>query len=237
MFEPLNIKATYVAINYNFTNPLEFAEKLESKNILNKYGLKLQEAKFAGQGPVPPPQVISDLRMFVPFIYISEDTSIEVIYSQNEFKLYINKQDLNHDNYSDYYSLAHDILDFKLSDISAIGINYSAEFNLGKTKLNLINSDAVNAIKDFNRNKTFEFVLPIEYKERDLLATYRIKKLSGGDEAHDNRVYEVKVNYHFDLSKMSTADKAKKVEEILSVEIYDEFLEKCQQFLSVNNEE
>lgn len=235
MFEALNSKATLVAINYNFSSAKEFAEKLETKNILSRYGLHLQEMSFTGNGILPPPPVLNDIRSIMPYEYMSKDTSIRVAYTQNEFKLFIDKLGISTENFREFEELSKEIIDFKLSDITAIGINFSAEFNLGELKLNLLSNETIEAISDFSQNKTFEFVLPIEYPNRGLIATYRIRKVGGGDNTGEPRVYEIRVNYHFDISEMTTANKSVKIKDIISPVLYNEFLGKCKQFLSVNN--
>ena len=236
MFESQNIKVLLVAVNYNFTSPKEFAEKLETTDILNRYKLHLQDVKFDGSGTLPPQPILDDIRAMIPFVYVSEDTTVKVSYTHNEFKLYIEKSNLSDDNFNEYQNLSNEIVDFKLSDITAIGINYSAEFNLGKNKLKLLSDKTVSSISDFDKNTTFELILPISYPERGLVATYRIKKISGGDNTEENRIYEIRVNFHFDLNNKSTVDKAKNTEEIISQNLYKEFLAKCEQILSVNNE-
>lgn len=233
MYEAIEPKATLVALNYNCLTAKEFFNKLEERDIIEKYELKLQDMQW--QGDLPSQQILNDLRPMLPYVYITKDTTIKVIYTQNEFKLTIEKRNLAKDNFSIFQELSNDILDLKLSDITAIGINYSAKFNLNKAKLNLLNNDIISEIPDFKNNLTFEFVLPIAYEERGLIETYRIKKESGGDDTEEPRIYSINANFHFDLSQLSTSQKADKLKEILSYDCYDEFFEKSQGFLRLNN--
>ena len=232
-FVATDIKATIVALNYNCIAN-EFLEKLEDKDIIDKYKLKLQDIKWGGQN-LPPKQILNELRTFVPYIYITEDTTIRIIYNQNEFKLSIEKKNFCEDTFEQFQHLSSDILDLKLSDITAVGINYNALFNLGKAKLNLLNNEIIDKIPDFKNNLTFEFVLPIEYPDRNLVATYRIKKKSGGDETNEPRIYDINVNFHFDFTKLSTGEKAEKVKDVLSYNLYEEFITNSQKFLELNN--
>lgn len=233
MFEIINPKVTLVATNYNFTSAIEFQQKLEERDIVSKYALEEQEAKFAGA--IPPAAILKDMKPFFPLMYCNKDTKIIVTYIQQEFKLNIEKGNISEENYPEYNSLCSEVLDLKLSDINAIGINFAGNFNLGKNKLQLLNNEILGEIPDFPLNLTFEFALPIKYEDRGLIATYRIKKISGGDNTDKDRIYRISVNNHFDVSKLSTSEKSKKLEEILSVELYKEYLKKCQGFLRLND--
>ena len=232
-FEAADIKATIVALNYNCAVG-EFNDKLEKKDIIDKYKLKFQEIKWDGK-KLPPQTILNELRAFMPYIYQTEDTTIQVVYNQNEFKLSIEKKNFSKDTFEEFKSLSSDILDIKLSDITAVGINYNALFNLGKAKLNLLNNEIIDKIPDFKNNLTFEFVLPIEYPDRNLIATYRIKKKSGGDDTNEPRIYSINVNFHFDFTKLSTGEKAEKVKDVLSYNLYEEFITNSQKFLELNN--
>ncbi len=233
MFEIINPKATLVATNYNFTSAIEFQQKLEERDIVSKYALEEQEAKFAGA--IPPAAILKDMKPFFPLMYCNKDTKIIVTYIQQEFKLSVEKNNISEENYGDYKSLCGEIIDLKLSDINAIGINYAGEFNLGKNKLQLLNNEILGEIPDFALNLTFEFALPIKYENRGLISTYKIRKISGGDDTNKDRIYKISVNNHFDISKLSTSEKSKKLEEILSENLYKEYLEKCQGFLRLND--
>lgn len=232
-FEAKEVKATLVALNYVCAIN-EFTEKLEEKDIIDKYKLKLQDIQWNGQ-PLPPQPIMNEIRTWVPYIYETEDTTIQVSYSLNEFKLTIEKKNFSESAFDEFKNLSNDILDLKLSDITAIGVNYNALFNLGEAKLSLLNNDIIEKVPDFEKNLTFEFVLPIQYEERNLVATYRIKKVSGGGDSKEPRIYRINVNFHFDISKLSTIEKAEKLKEILSYNLYDEFVVNSQKFLELND--
>lgn len=234
MYEMLNPKATLVALNYNFLSANEFIEKVSTKKLLEKYSLKREEPSLKlKDGIIPPPQVINDIRNFLPLSFLSNDTTIKIIYTQQELKLVINKVGIDTDNFKNYSELSYDFIDLKMSDINAIGMNYSAEYNLKEDKLLLLSSEAVKAVPDFESNISFEVVLPIYESDNGVLKTYRIRK-SSKDEALDH-IYEISVNYHFDVSQMTTAQKSEKIDQLLSIHRYDEFCSQCQRFLEVNN--
>ena len=122
-----------------------------------------------------------------------------------------------------------------MSDIEAFGLNFSAEFKLGQIKLQLLNKD-VEKINDFKKNLTFEFVLPLDYKNEDgSIATYRIRKSRDGDGVNEDRYYEVNVNFHFDLKNFSTIEKFTKIGKIKFSDYYKKFLLTSQEFLALND--
>lgn len=236
MFEAINPKATLVALNYNFANVAEFTGKLKAKNLLEKYSLKQTEQAIQIKSTTPPPlPILNDIRSFLPLTFVSSDTTVKVIYTQQELKLVIDKQTINEDNFQNYKKLSYDFLDLKVSDINAIGMNYSAEFNLKENKLLLLNEATIQAVENFDQNISFEFILPLEDKTKGVLSTYRVRKISQNTDT--DHMYEISVNFHFDLSDMSTANKAIKLEEIIAIDFYQAFMKQCQKFLEVNNAE
>ena len=234
MFKAEDLKVTLVAINYKCATVGKFDSKLKEKNILNKYKLEMQDINISSANNVPLP-VVNGLISMLPCTYQSKDTTVKVVYTQQEFRLSIEKLNLANENFEEFKGLSWEILDLKLSDVSAIGVNYSADYNLGKSKLILLNSEILEKVPDFTKNRTFEFVLPIDYPERGLVATYRIKKVKGGDDTGEDRIYSIKANYHYDISKMTTTQKIQKIEDILSFELCQEFLDNGQKFLELND--
>lgn len=233
MYEANNQKATLVALNYNFANINEFIEKLNSKDILKKYNLEQQEqiVKFSSSVQ-PPASILNDVRQFLPLKFVSKDTTIEIVYTQQELKLLISKKNIDEKSFSDYAKLSNDFIDLKLSDLTAIGMNYSAEFNLKDEKLLLLRDETVEAVPNFEQNISFEFILPLKDEKRGVLSTYRIRKIDNDCKDHK---YEISVNFHYAIEKMTTSEKANKVNEIISLDMYKEFEAQCQRFLGLNN--
>lgn len=229
-----NIKAILVATNYNFSSTEEFFETLESRNFVKKYDLQKVPVKIVGNIPAGS-LFVPDISGFIPFSLISNNTKIKLVYNGPEAKLVIDKDKFCIDNdFENFKNLSIDVLDLKTSDIKAIGLNFSADFNLGNIKLNLLNNNVVE-IDDFEKNLTFEFVLPIDYPDENLVATYRIKKISGGDNTGEDRIYNISVNYHFDVFDLNTSEKISKIKTILEKNYYVKFMEKCQGFLNLND--
>lgn len=231
--KPINPKATLVALNYNFSSIPEFIDKLKAKNILEKYSLKQENQKIQITGNIPPAPVINDLRNFLPLTFISADTTVKIIYTQQELKLVIAKENILENNFQEYKNLSYDFIDFKISDINAIGMNYSAQFNLGKEKLLLLSQETVSAVPTFDKNISFEFILPLKDDTKGVLSTYRVKKVS--EETAQEHIYEISVNFHYDISQLSTMDKTNKLNEIISLNSYKEFEAQCNRFLGVKH--
>lgn len=235
MFNVSNANVSLVATNYNFQNADEFIQKLEEKNLIKKFNLSSVEPQI--QGPKPDEAIYSKIKGFLPVIYQSEDFKIQVIYTNQDARLVVEKKNLTKDTYKSFQDLSNDITDFKLSDIKEIGLNFFGNFNLKNNKLLLLNSQIANNLADFSKNKNFEIVLPLDFSERKLTSTYRITKISGGDNTGNDRIYRISVNNHFDIGTLSTIDKIDKLKEILNYNLYEEFLANCQSILKINSGE
>lgn len=235
-YTPINIKAIVVATNYNFFSGENYINTIREKQLDKMYELIPQETSIRIQGEQPfNINNIPNLSSLMPIIFRDSKSGVEINYINPEQKIMIRKLDFSKNSFELFKNISTNFLDLKLSEINAIGINYSADFNLGNAKLQLLNTNIENEIPDFKHNLTFEFVLPIKYKNRDLVANYRIKKIQGGDNTSNPRIYNVSVNFHFDISKLTTKDKYGKLENILNVNMFDEFLDKCQGFLKLND--
>ena len=237
-FIPENFKATLVAINYNFSSTSAFDEELENKGIIKKYNLLRIPSDIQINGPLPnDPMIMQQLTSIAPCEYVTDKTKIKLQYRGVETKLIIDKDNFNKEqDAEEFKSLSEDVLDLKISDIRAIGINYSADFNLGSARLKLLNTE-VEDIEDFKNNITFEFVLPIEYIDRDEIATYRVKKVSGGDNTGNDRIYNVSVNFHYKFESYNTSTKVKKIEDILRLDNYNDYIKKANGFLNINDKQ
>jgi len=238
-FEPINQSATIVVTNYIYANRNSFMNDLRRQNIIDRYTVEEKrdyESSKIGEERVNvthnlPPEIIE----LLPQEYTTKCGINFKLLPAPEFKLTITTKKLTEEAFEDFSNITNDLLDKKFTDIEAFGLNFSAEFKLGEIKLQLLNKDVEN-ISDFKRNLTFEFVLPLDYKDQDgCIATYRIRKSRGGDESKDDRYYEVNVNFHFDLQELSTKAKIEKIEKFKFNEYYKKFLLTSQEFLALNN--
>lgn len=235
-FIPENFKTTLVAINYSFSSNNAFEDELVNKGIIERYNLQKVQPNIQINGSLPnDPMIMQQLAILTPCEYITDKTKIKLQYRGTETKLIIGKDNFNkEDDAEDFKKLSEDVLDLKISDIRAIGINYSADYNLGLTRLQLLNNE-VEELEDFKNNITFEFVLPIEYKDKDEIATYRVKKISGGDDTDNDRIYNVSVNFHYKFDSYNTSKKVKRIEDILKLDNYNDYIKKANGFLNIND--
>lgn len=232
MFEPLNTKVSLIATNYQFQNSEEFKLKMDEKGLIEKYKLN---SISPIKGEIPPKNILDQMQQFLPVIYSNDDIKLKLFYVNQEARLIIEKQNIENDQDFIFKNLTNDVVDFKLSDIMQIGINFFCDYNLLNTKLTLLNNNIETKFPIFNNNCSFELVIPIDLKERNLVSTYRINKLSKNNDK--DKIYRISVNNHFDISELNTIDKAEKLKSILDQSLYIEFLENCQNILSMNNGE
>lgn len=235
MYEILDANASLVATNYNFQSIEEFKQKLEEKKIIEKF--RLVAVKPQINFPENNEAIFNQIEKFLPAIYQSEEFKIQVIYTNQEAKLVVEKKNLDEKSYADFQNLSNDITDFKLSDIKEIGVNFFGNFNLKSNKLLLLNNKLAENLQDFTKNKNFEILLPLDYPKRNLVATYRVTKISGGKNTNQDRIYRISVNNHFNLANLSTCEKIEKLKEILDYSLYEEFLNNCQSILKINSGE
>ena len=233
-FLPLETKSIIIATNYVFLNPGDYIQDVYAKKLLEKLSLKPCDIKVKGQNP-PTEEDLQQLASFMPVICKDTENDIEIQYIDTEKKLMVRQPSFNCDTFDKLKDISYNFIDMRLSMINAIGVNYTSSFNLGDIKLNLINNNILDEIPDFKHNLNFEFVLPIKYSDRNLIATYRIKKQSGGDETNEPRIYNINVNFHFDITSLTTKEKYEKLETILNLNLYNEYIEKCQGFLKLND--
>ncbi len=228
-FPKNNETAAAVALNYNFLNWQEFTNK--NKKILLNYQFH-ESQKIQIQGGQPSEEELAQLSSLVPLQTISNSTGVVLTFSPQDKKLILKKEKFNKDfDYSNLNQIFAEMIDSKISEVAAIGLNYSADFVLGDLKLQLL-SDKVLEIDAFKRNETFEFVLPAKYD--DYLATYRIRKILPIDSCN-GRVYEVSVNFHFDLNNLMSKEKMNKLDEIKNKDYYQEFVDTANKFLELND--
>lgn len=74
----------------------------------------------------------------------------------------------------------------------------------------------------------------------DFQSTYKVRKISGGDETKEDRIYQIDANMHFQINKENTQEKINYTQNILNnltEKYYKIFQEKCNQILEMNDEE
>lgn len=237
-FKPENQKAITVATNYCVESHDELWAIFEKEGIVEEYALEKIIPNITIESEEEPPQELKeDILKSLPCSFNSKNTNIQLINFGRERKILIEKNQYLHDQDAEkYIDLANKVVGIRSSEISAIGLNYTADFNLGLAKLQLLSDKVGENVPYFTQNITFEFVLPIEFKDEDLVATYKVKKVKGDGTEESPRIYNISANFHFKLTGLtSDAARVKRIEKILSGNYYKMFMEQCEGFLKIND--
>lgn len=228
VFEVQNEKAIVVVLNYNFPNFQILCEDARNRKILTNYNFENRSMPLHVRGQVSP-EFLQQMALSSPSMAISAETAVKMTFSPQEAKLILEKEHFNKESdFENFAAIAEGLIDSKISDITAIGLNFSAEFNLGALELNLFNNQLFE-IESFKKSASFEFILPVKYETHT--ATYRIVK----SENQENNLYEIAVNCHFELSDRSAIERVKKIQSILGGYYYEAFLKTANEFLKLNN--
>ncbi len=230
----LNEKITYVIANYNYQDVNEFDRDFKNNKNIEILDLNIQDidVKIEPQNVVP--------IMQIPLKAYNINNCIQLVYSRFDVRL---------DIFSNDYKKSKDILDslllvlaqFKLSEISAIGINYDVECNTGDRRLSIFNTTINDdKISKWSSNKGFKLSIPFELDEYETIATYTIKKLHGGklpDNNFEDYVYGISVNYNFTLTKDKGDISAllTRLKNIVSYteSLHEDFKKKCEEITNL----
>lgn len=237
LFEPVEHKAVIVATNYLFANTKEFYNEIIQKKLKEDYDIEF--AKLEIKGDLPEGKInLEQMKEIFPIAMLTSNKNNTMAQlNVAEAKLSIDKENFKTNELTDLKKYLYDLIDLKSSDISALGLNFIAIFNLGQKKLKILNESIEDNMPNFKYNKTFQLILPLQID--NYIATYKIRKLKGGDNTQEDRLYQIDVNFNFDLSQLKTKEKLDKIEELL-IEIetvyYHDFLEECNNLLKMNDE-
>ena len=229
-FQPENEKITAVILNYNFPNGQTFRENPIIKRVFEACGFEERSIPVNIHGPVTP-DVLNHLSASSPCRAVSPENGFALTFVPQEARLILEKdpffKDVDFENLKNILG-TEALSGAKISDISAIGLNFSAEFNFGQKRLQLFN-DAILGVDAFSRNLTFELLFPAKYE--GYVATYKMREIASSSE--DKR-YEISVNFHFELMNFGPRDKLYRVDEILGGDYYSEFLKTADDFLGLH---
>lgn len=230
LFQPENEKITAVILNYNFPNAQTFWENPIRRRVFEACGFEERSIPMNIHGAVTK-DVLHHLSMSSPCRAVSPENGFALTFVPQEARLIVEKDPFVKD--TDIENLRNilgteALSGAKISDISAIGLNFSAEFNFGQKTLQLFN-DTIFGVDAFSRNLTFELLFPAKYE--GYVATYKIREIASTEE--DKR-YEISVNFHFELMNFGPRDKLYRVDEILGGDYYAEFLKTADDFLGLH---
>lgn len=230
-FIPIKQSATIVTLNYPYKAD-EFLQVVRKKELYSKYFLSDIPVNIEINHPNSE-QVRKEFEFDKPLVGLkSEENNINVILTIYEKKLDIVNYDFNPQEIEVFKTIANELIDPKISDISAIGINFISEFEPG-IKLQLLNKE-IEKIQDFDKNLTFQLVLPIQYD--GYIATYKVQKLVPEEKSMSRR-YKIDVNYHIDLAEKTSREKLEILNQNLNNlknNFYTPYYSKCQEFLNLN---
>lgn len=165
-----------------------------------------------------------------------KSNSLKILYSEPDRRINISSDSYEEDK-NTLKEMLSILVEFKLPEISAIGINYSAICSTGKKRLSIFN-EKINdkTISNWSKNKGFTTIIPIDLDNFGCLATYTIKRLYDEIKSNSkikNYVYNIAVNYNFEITSLGSniRERLLNVEKIVSNidKLYDDFNNKCKE--------
>ena len=225
--------ATFVIANCFFEDgPEGFKTKLDNSEFKKYNNFKQAPIKFTANGI--PNAVIENL----PIIAFS-DNNIKVLYSGMDRRIDIstNEYDNNKDLLKDILTI---LVDFKLTEINAIGINYSADCRTDHNRLSIFNERINdNTFSNWSDNLGFTVTIPLQLKKFDCIGTYTVRKLAGGntEDSFVPYLYQITVNYNFDINMVGVGarDRLDFIEKLVNniEKLYKDFNKKCEEITSL----
>ena len=233
-FNPIDTDIVIVATNYLFNSALEFENNEYFKEKSSKYEITRITPNVVTNNVMFP---VGVLQQIMPIYDYSTKDNIRISFSDIEKKISLFANNTNKDFLAKLSQTSYDFIDLKISDINAIGINFISKYNLGNKKLKILNGQIDKHITDFHKNIAFQVTIMLEsdgYK-----STYKIRKISGGDNTGENRIYQIDANMHFEIKAGNTQEKidyTKSILDYLEEKYYQAFICKCNQILEMNDE-
>lgn len=238
-FNATEEKIIIVVTNYLFNSITEFENDENCKMYMQNYNLtkilpNIQSASIS----IPLP-IMQQLQNALPVAtYETPDKDLKVTYNDIDKNISFEISKVNKDYIDIIKNVVDNFIDIKISDIKAIGLNFISQFNLGNNKLKILNNNIETYMPNFKNNRTFQLTLLLQLD--DCVATYKIRKLSGGDDTNEDRIYQIDSNFHFDISLGKTQEKINKIISItgnLDKKYFPSFKNECNQILAMNDGE
>lgn len=197
--------ASIVIVGYNCSGEV-FDTLMKYKISTEVLDFKEQEQKINIKGEIKPPkEFIDNLKKQLP-IRIYKHENIKITYSIAEQKIIININDFQDSNLEEISNIAKSMLvKEQLPFIFAVGINFSQTYEI-PYKLKLF-SEQIEQLGNWNKNKGFQIVLPIE-ETSNILATYKIEKNNEKIKENDIKIreYTTSVNFNYNLPEDKNID-------------------------------
>ncbi len=231
--EKISEKATFVIANYIFNDANLFSTELESSEKFKSNNSDFEKVKLQSNILLP--------ENFPMPLAIYKNKNSQIMYSVGDARLDISSSDYEEAK-ERLKNLLLTLAQFKLQEISAIGINYNAGCKTNK-RLAIFNKEISDGtFSNWSKNIGFTLSIPLDLKDLyNCVATYTIKKISGETNSQGDivepYVYNISVNYNFkiDEDKADTMKRYNKLESIVnSIEnLYKDFNKKCSEITSL----
>lgn len=236
-FNTINEKIIIVVTNYLYNSVAEFESDENCKLYMSNYHLEKELPIIqSGNNPIPTP-ILQQIQSNLPIAtYKTSDNRFKLTYNDLNKNITFEISEINDDSIIFIKKLVDSFVDLKMSDVKAIGLNFISQFDLGNNKLKILNDKIETYMPNFKKNRTFQLTLLLQLD--DCVATYKIRKLSGGDDSGENRIYQIDSNFHFDVSLGTTQEKINKISAItdnLSRKYLSSFKNECNNILGMND--
>ena len=236
-FNAIEEKIIIVVTNYLYNSVTEFENDENCKMYMNNYCLtKVLPNIQTANMPIPSP-ILHQLQSALPVAtYETPNKDLKVTYNDLDKNISFEISIVNKDYINTIKNVVDSFIDLKISDVKAIGLNFISKFNLGSNKLRILNNNIETYMPDFKKNRTFQLTLLLQLD--DCVATYKIRKLSGGDDTNEGRIYQIDSNFHFDISLGKTQEKINKITSItqnLDKKYFPSFKDECNKILAMND--
>ncbi len=236
-FNAIEQHIVVVVTNYLFNSNVEFENDDNSKIYMQKYGLnKILPDIKTPIGNISP-NIVQQMQGVIPIVnYEDENKNLRLTYNDIDKNISFEVQKVNKDSIKLLKDAIKDFIDIKMSDIKAIGLNFISLYNLGDKKLKILNNDIEKYLPNFKKNIAFQLTLLLQLD--DCVATYKIRKKSGGDDTNEDRIYQIDANLHFDISLGRTQEKINKINNItdnIDTKYFPIFSEECNNILAMND--
>lgn len=229
-------KIIVVVTNYLYNSTIEFEN--DSKIYFKEFNLSKVSPSIQFSNVPVPMQILEQIQGSLPIVtYESVDKSFKLTYSDVDKT--ISFEIVKSEKYliSMLKSAIDKFIDAKVSDVKAMGFNFVSQYNLANKKLKLLNTNIETFIPNFKNNRAFQVTLLLQLA--DCVATYKIRKTSGGDDTGEDRIYQIDSNFHFDFSTARTKDKIDKIAEYvqnLDIVYLNEYKKECNNILAMSND-
>lgn len=227
MFEKVSAAIVFLGFDKTIS---EFREIMKTNDLISSLQLTQQKIKFniVDENNDCPAEVVNNIKENFPIAIFSND-NIEIMFLGPQQKLLLKAKNYNQLDVSIFVKIALFLYSWNMTKIKKVGINFSSNETFVNQKLKLLNPE-IEKTEDWNKNVTF--ILTIPYKYDNYIANYKIQKLvRENEEDTTDRVYQISVNFDFDLKRQNSTDNSNILEDVDS--LYNKFKKKGNEFFGL----